>query len=137
MALYANFDEGTPNQLLATIGGREWDVTEMPMDAFIFFNRRQAERKREGLQTLMEDYFDALLLWLKSIDDTITAEWLSEHVSGTHLQQIIMNVFLPAMNPDSGIVAFMAKSEIKGGKSKVGKYNPMEPKNAEIKTGTS
>ena len=116
MTLYANFDEYQPEKLVGTIGGREWDITELPLDVSLFINRRQAERKREGLQMLQEDYFDALLMWLQIQDEDITSEWLTSNITGVKLNQIIIPVFLQALN--APLVKFAEKTAIKGGKSK-------------------
>ena len=120
MALYANFDDAPPEKKVGVIGKKEWDFTEMPLDVTLFINRRQAERKREGLQMLMEDYFDALLMWIQTQDADVNAEWLTRHLSGSKLQQIVIPVFLMALNPP--LVQFAEKTAIKGGKSQ--KPNP-------------
>ena len=122
MVLYANFDDNIPQKKIAVLGKREWDFTEIPLDVSLFINRRQAERKRENLQMLMEDYFDALLMWLQFQDDTITADWLTKNLTGSKLQQVIVPVFLMALNPP--LVKFEEKTSIKGGKSQVQKPNP-------------
>ena len=122
MVLYADFSKSGMDQRIAKIGDKEFDVSEMPVDVYLFTNRRVAERRKEGLYLLAEDYYDIVLMWLKAIDETVTTEWLDSAISCAKLQQIAQAVITPQMNPP--LVKFEEKgSLLKGTKSKVSQKN--------------
>lgn len=121
MALYADFSQSGMEQKIAKIGDREFDVTEMPVDVYLFMNRRVSERRKEGLTLLAEDYYDIILQWLKLIDETVTSEWLDSVTSCSKLQQLAISVVNPQMNPP--LVKFAEKARVKGTKSKVNEEN--------------
>ena len=118
MALYADFSQSGLDQRIAKIGDKEFDVSEMPVDVFLFTNRRIADRRKEGLYLLAEDYYDIILLWLKSIDESVTSEWLDGAITCATLQQISNAIITPQLNPP--LVQFEEKgSKLKNTKSKV------------------
>lgn len=101
MVLKLDLNDPHSEQKLMTLGEYEINVTEMPIDVFLFLNERSAERRAEGKFLMGKDYYDATLMWLQSIKgkDTITTVWLDENLSGNRLQQFVLTVINPLMNP--------------------------------------
>jgi len=107
MAVYLNLDDINEEKRLLKIGGREFDVTEMPVSIMLCLNTRTVDRKKQGSEVLFSDYYDALLSWFKLQDESITSTWLDENINGSKLKQIIHAVFVPLLNPSP--VAFTPK----------------------------
>jgi hypothetical protein len=120
--LTCDFNNSEMERRIAKIGNYEFDVSEMPTNVFLFFNRRTAERRKEGMFLLAEDYYDGILMWFQSIkgSDIITTEWMDEHVSGPKLQQIALAIVNPSMDPPKKIFEDPSKTP-KGGKSRITK----------------
>lgn len=101
MVLKLDLDDPRTEQKLVTLGGIEFNMTEMPIDVFLFLNERNADRSRDGGNLIARDYYDGILMWLQSLKgtDVITSKWLDEVLSGNRLQQFIITVVRPAMLP--------------------------------------
>ena len=93
MATYADFSKGGRDARYGTIGDREFDFTHPPLAVTLYLNRKTAERKREGLQVLYEDYMEALFMWIKSQDPEITRKWIEDNLDGVQFQQVVFAVF--------------------------------------------
>jgi len=119
MVLKLDLDDPHTEQKLVTLGGMEMNFTEMPIDVFLFINERASERRSEGKLLTGKDYYDATLLWLQTLKgkDVITSAWLDEHLSGNRLQQFVLAVINPLMNPAPLEFVDPAKGP-EGGKSK-------------------
>lgn len=107
MAVYLNLDEVQPEKRILTVGKRDFDVTDMPVSVMFFINKTTVTRQKEGSGVLYSDYYEALYMWFKSQDETITQTWMDEHITGTMVKQIIGAVFVPLLNPSP--VAFVEK----------------------------
>jgi len=110
MAKYLNLDDINSEKRLLTVGGKEFDVTEMPIKVMLFLNSRTVERRKENSEVLFSDYFDALHTWFKEQNGDITTAWMEEHIGGSQLKQIIHAVFVPLLNPSP--VAFVEKEAL-------------------------
>jgi len=102
MTLYLDFDELCPEKRIVKIGGKEFDVTDMPAETMMLLNRRTIERKREGLEVLYEDFVEILCEWLKPQDSTITEAWITEHLPGSKIKSMIIAIFNPITNSPLG-----------------------------------
>jgi hypothetical protein len=101
MVLKLDLDDPHTEQKIMTLGGTEFNITEMPISVFLFLNERSAERRVDGKFLMGSDYYDATLMWLQAIkgSDNITTKWLDENLSGNRLQQFVLTVINPLMNP--------------------------------------
>jgi len=117
--LKCDFNDSGMEQMIATIGEFDFNMSEMPVNVFLFFNRRTAERRKDGMFLLAEDYADGIKLWLQTLKgaDIITDAWFDETISGPKLQQIALACVNPSMDPPKKI--FEDPSKPKNPKSKV------------------
>ena len=98
MATYADFSGMGKDKRYGTIGEFEFDFTNPPLSVILFLNKRTAERKREGLGVLYEDYYEALYMWLKAQNSDITKKWMENNLNSTQFQQVVFAVFLDVTN---------------------------------------
>lgn len=122
MVLKIDFNDPHTEQKIITIGQYDLNVTEMPIDVFLFLNERASIRRVEGKFLLGSDYYDAILMWFQALKgkDVITTTWLDEVLSGNRLQQFVMAVITPLMNPAPLEFTDPSKGP-EGGKSKIPK----------------
>ena len=122
MVLKLDLDNPHTEQKVMTLGNTEFNITEMPIDVFLFLNERSSERRAEGKFLMGSDYYDATLMWLQALKgkDTITTAWLDENLSGNRLQQFVLTVINPLMNPAPLEFTDPAAGPV-GGKSKAPK----------------
>lgn len=99
MAKYLNLDDITIDKRFITIGGKEFDVSEMPVNVMLFLNARTVERRMNGSEVLYSDYHEAFVQWIKSIDESITTDWFNSHINGSKLKTIVNQVFVPLLVP--------------------------------------
>ena len=119
MVLTCDFNDSGLEQKIAKIGEFEFNMSEMPVGVYMFFNRRTAERNRENLRLLAEDYADGIKLWLQTLKgaDVITDAWFNEVVTGPKLIQISVACVTPSMDPPKKM--FENPNQPKNPKSKV------------------
>jgi len=119
MVLTCDFNDSGMEQKIAKIGEFEFNMSEMPIGVYMFFNRRTAERNKDGIHLLAEDYADGLKLWFQTLkgSDVITDAWFDEVVTGPKLVQISVACVTPSMNPPQK--KFEDPSQPKNQKSKV------------------
>ena len=122
MVLKLDLNDPRTEQKLMTLGEYELNVTEMPINVFLFINERASDRRAEGKYLLGSDYYDATLMWLQALKgkDVITSKWLDENLSGNRLQQFVITVITPLMNPAPLEFTDPSKGP-DGGKSKIPK----------------
>jgi hypothetical protein len=94
-----NLDELVSESKVLTLGGKQFDVTRMPLAIYIMI----IDQAKTDQGITLEFYQKALTTWLQSIDTTITSDWVIEKTNDVRmLVSIRDNLFNVSSDPLPG-----------------------------------
>lgn len=88
-----NLDTMHPEPKLLTLGGKQFDVTRMPLAIFLDIQKRSEEKPLQ-----LPEYRQILTTWLQKLDPAVTPDWIESVTDDLQLmiairEQIFNSVF--------------------------------------------